>query len=95
MTLFLPPGLQRRRLIPAPLPDTSSLSRKPGAAGQWVDLPPLGGTLKEPFEIKVYEIDDVERLQKRKEGMGAEVRAELKIRTLRNDRKCASNRYPS
>ncbi|XP_041950372.1 kinesin-like protein KIF26A isoform X1 [Alosa sapidissima] len=65
-------GLQRRRLIPAPLPDTSSLSRKPGAAGQWVDLPPLGGTLKEPFEIKVYEIDDVERLQKRKEGMGAE-----------------------
>ncbi|KAL2082033.1 hypothetical protein ACEWY4_021851 [Coilia grayii] len=65
-------GLQRRRLIPAPLPDTSSLSRKPGTAGQWVDLPPLGGTLKEPFEIKVYEIDDVERLQKRKEGMGAE-----------------------
>lgn len=38
-----------------------------------MDLPPLGGTLKEPFEIKVYEIDDVERLQKRKEGMGAEV----------------------
>lgn len=60
-----PPGLQRRRLIPAPLPDTSSL----GAAGQWVDLPPLGGTIKEPFEIKVYEIDDVERLQRRKEGL--------------------------
>ncbi|CAM4693560.1 unnamed protein product [Leuciscus chuanchicus] len=58
-------GLQRRRLIPAPLPDTSSL----GAAGQWVDLPPLGGTIKEPFEIKVYEIDDVERLQRRKEGL--------------------------
>uniref|UniRef100_A0A8C1JVU3 Kinesin family member 26Aa n=1 Tax=Cyprinus carpio TaxID=7962 RepID=A0A8C1JVU3_CYPCA len=62
-------GLQRRRLIPAPLPDTSSLSRKVGAAGQWVDLPPLGGTMKEPFEIKVYEIDDVERLQRRKEGL--------------------------
>lgn len=64
-----PPGLQRRRLIPAPLPDTSSLGRKVGAAGQWVDLPPLGGTMKEPFEIKVYEIDDVERLQRRKEGL--------------------------
>jgi len=71
-----PPGLQRRRLIPAPLPDTSSLGRKVGAAGQWVDLPPLGGTIKEPFEIKVYEIDDVERLQRRKEGL-AEVRCDL------------------
>ncbi|KAM4633495.1 kinesin-like protein KIF26A [Polymixia lowei] len=64
-------GFQRRRLIPAPLPDASSLGRKAG--GQWVDLPPLGGSLKEPFEIKVYEIDDVERLQRRREGvMGAE-----------------------
>ncbi|XP_037605821.1 kinesin-like protein KIF26A isoform X1 [Sebastes umbrosus] len=58
-------GFVRRRLIPAPLPDTSSLGRKAG--GQWVDLPPLGGALKEPFEIKVYEIDDVERLQRRRE----------------------------
>ncbi|XP_051954786.1 kinesin-like protein KIF26A [Xyrauchen texanus] len=62
-------GLQRRRLIPAHLQDTSSLGRKVGAAGQWVDLPPLGGTMKEPFEIKVYEIDDMERLQRRKEGL--------------------------
>ncbi|XP_059353832.1 kinesin-like protein KIF26A [Carassius carassius] len=62
-------GLQRRRLIPAPLPDTSSLGRKVGAAAQWVDLPPLGGTMKEPFEIKVYQIDDVERLQRRKERL--------------------------
>ncbi|XP_026088744.1 kinesin-like protein KIF26A [Carassius auratus] len=62
-------GLQRRRLIPAPLPDTSSLGMKVGAAAQWVDLPPLGGTMKEPFEIKVYEIDDVERLQRRKERL--------------------------
>ncbi|KAK2855801.1 hypothetical protein Q5P01_004536 [Channa striata] len=58
-------GFLRRRLIPASLPDTCSLGRKAG--GQWVDLPPLGGTLKEPFEIKVYEIDDVERLQRRRE----------------------------
>uniref|UniRef100_A0A3B4XQH5 Kinesin family member 26A n=1 Tax=Seriola lalandi dorsalis TaxID=1841481 RepID=A0A3B4XQH5_SERLL len=58
-------GFLRRRLIPAPLPDPSSLARKVG--GQWVDVPPLGGTLKEPFEIKVYEIDDVERLQRRRE----------------------------
>ncbi|XP_062904133.1 kinesin-like protein KIF26A [Mobula hypostoma] len=58
-------GTQRRRLIPAPLPDTSSLGRKPtGTTGQWVDLPPLPGTLKESFEIKVYEIDDVELLQR-------------------------------
>uniref|UniRef100_A0A452FSV3 Kinesin family member 26A n=1 Tax=Capra hircus TaxID=9925 RepID=A0A452FSV3_CAPHI len=60
-------GLQRRRLIPAPLPDNAALGRKPSLPGQWVDLPPpLAGTLKEPFEIKVYEIDDVERLQRRR-----------------------------
>ncbi|XP_025754860.1 kinesin-like protein KIF26A isoform X5 [Oreochromis niloticus] len=64
-------GFLRRRLIPAPLPDTSSLGRKVGS--QWVDLPPLGGTLKEQFEIKVYEIDDVECVQRRKEAlMGSE-----------------------
>ncbi|XP_048218600.1 LOW QUALITY PROTEIN: kinesin-like protein KIF26A [Perognathus longimembris pacificus] len=58
-------GLQRRRLIPAPLPDAAALARKPSLPGQWVDLPPpLAGALKEPFEIKVYEIDDVERLQR-------------------------------
>ncbi|XP_077587603.1 kinesin-like protein KIF26A isoform X2 [Stigmatopora nigra] len=54
-------GFQRRRLIPAPLPESASLGKKVGTAGQWVDLPP---TLKEPFEIKVYEIDDVERLHR-------------------------------
>ncbi|KAM6915499.1 kinesin-like protein KIF26A [Xenentodon cancila] len=58
-------GFLRRRLIPAPLPDTSSLGRRVG--GQWVDRPPLGGALKEPFEIKVYEIDNVGHLQRRKE----------------------------
>ncbi|KAM4854101.1 LOW QUALITY PROTEIN: kinesin-like protein KIF26A [Thomomys bottae] len=61
-------GLQRRRLIPAPLPDTAALGRKPGLPGQWVDLPPpLAASLKEPFEIKVYEIDDVERLQRHRQ----------------------------
>ncbi|TKS86438.1 Kinesin-like protein KIF26A [Collichthys lucidus] len=60
-------GFQRRRLIPAPLPDTSSLGKKASTAGQWVDLPPMSGPLKEPFEIKVYEIDDVERLQRRRQ----------------------------
>ncbi|XP_069063360.1 kinesin-like protein KIF26A isoform X3 [Pleurodeles waltl] len=60
-------GLQRRRLVPAPLPETASLGRKPSTTGQWVDLPPLPGTLKEPFEIKVYEIDDVERLQRHRQ----------------------------
>ncbi|XP_029453918.1 kinesin-like protein KIF26A isoform X2 [Rhinatrema bivittatum] len=60
-------GLQRRRLIPAPLPETATLGRKASITGQWVDLPPLPGTLKEPFEIKVYEIDDVERLQRHRQ----------------------------
>ncbi|XP_071972011.1 kinesin-like protein KIF26A isoform X3 [Engystomops pustulosus] len=59
-------GLQRRRLIPAPLPEAATVGRKNNVTGQWVDLPPLPGTLKEPFEIKVYEIDDVERLQRHK-----------------------------
>ncbi|KAM4626035.1 kinesin-like protein KIF26A isoform 2-T2 [Polymixia lowei] len=65
-------GFQRRRLIPAPMPDTSSLGKKVGTAGQWVDLPPMSGPLKEPFEIKVYEIDDVERLQRRRQDEIAE-----------------------
>ncbi|XP_056151351.1 kinesin-like protein KIF26A [Lampris incognitus] len=65
-------GFQRRRLIPAPLPDTSSLGKKVGTTGQWVDLPPMSGPLKEPFEIKVYEIDDVERLQRRRQEETAE-----------------------
>ncbi|CAG5866402.1 unnamed protein product [Menidia menidia] len=65
-------GFQRRRLIPAPLPDTSSLGKKVGTTGQWVDLPPMSGPLKEPFEIKVYEIDDVERLQRRRQEESAE-----------------------
>lgn len=65
-------GFQRRRLIPAPLPDTSSLGKKVGAACQWVDLPPMSGALKEPFEIKVYEIDDVERLQRWRQEEPAE-----------------------
>uniref|UniRef100_A0A672ZLB8 Kinesin family member 26Aa n=1 Tax=Sphaeramia orbicularis TaxID=375764 RepID=A0A672ZLB8_9TELE len=63
-------GFLRRRLIPAPLPDPSTLGLRVG--GQWVDRPPLGGTLKEPFEIKVYEIDDVERVQRRRQAAEAE-----------------------
>ncbi|XP_077949969.1 kinesin-like protein KIF26A isoform X3 [Gasterosteus aculeatus] len=47
-------GFLRRRLIPAILLDASSPGRKRGA--QWVD---------QRFEIKVYEIDNVERLQRR------------------------------
>lgn len=66
-------GFQRRRLIPAPLPDTPSLGKKVGTAGQWVDLPPMSGPLKESFEIKVYEIDDVERLQRRRQEESTEV----------------------
>ena len=63
-------GSQRRRLIPALSLDTPSPVRKPtnSAGVRWVDGP-LRSTqrgLGEPFEIKVYEIDDVERLQRRR-----------------------------
>lgn len=67
LLFFFPGAFLRRRLIPAPLPDASSLGRK------WLDLPPLGSAVKEPFEIKVYEIDDMEHLQRVKE-VGSEVR---------------------
>lgn len=60
---------------------SSSSSSSPGAC--WVDGP-LGppassnlrgtGATAETFEIKVYEIDDVERLQKRKDKKGNKVR---------------------
>lgn len=59
---------------------SSSSSSSPGAC--WVDGP-LGpqassnlrgaGAAAETFEIKVYEIDDVERLQKRKDKKGGKV----------------------
>ncbi|XP_068454920.1 kinesin-like protein KIF26A [Clinocottus analis] len=64
-------GFLRRRLIPAALPVASALGR---GAGPWVDTPPMGGSLKKPFEIKVYEIDDLEHLQRRQElGAGSEL----------------------
>ncbi|XP_077024637.1 kinesin-like protein KIF26B isoform X2 [Tamandua tetradactyla] len=86
-------GSQRRRLIPALSLDTSSPVRKPahGAGVRWVDGP-LRSTqrgLGEPFEIKVYEIDDVERLQRRRGGNSKEVmcfNAKLKILEHRQQR---------
>ncbi|KAF0024036.1 hypothetical protein F2P81_024666 [Scophthalmus maximus] len=63
-------GFLRRRLIPAPLPDSSPL-------GQWAELAPLGG-LKETFEIKVYEIDVMELMQRRRsEVRGSEVKVDV------------------
>ncbi|XP_053463496.1 kinesin-like protein KIF26B isoform X2 [Nycticebus coucang] len=86
-------GSQRRRLIPALSLDTSSPVRKPATSSgvRWVDGP-LRGTqrgLGEPFEIKVYEIDDVERLQRRRGGTSKEVmcfNAKLKILEHRQQR---------
>ncbi|XP_037678449.1 kinesin-like protein KIF26B isoform X3 [Choloepus didactylus] len=86
-------GSQRRRLIPALSLDTPSPVRKPvnSAGVRWVDGP-LRSTqrgLGEPFEIKVYEIDDVERLQRRRGGSGKEVmcfNAKLKILEHRQQR---------
>uniref|UniRef100_A0A3B4Z5X4 Kinesin family member 26B n=1 Tax=Stegastes partitus TaxID=144197 RepID=A0A3B4Z5X4_9TELE len=81
-------GLQRRRLIPALTLDSSS---SPGAC--WVDGPlgpPAPSNLRsatattETFEIKVYEIDDVERLQKRRDKGGSKevVYVSAKLRLL-------------
>ncbi|XP_028652766.2 kinesin-like protein KIF26B [Erpetoichthys calabaricus] len=67
-------GSQRRRLIPALSLDATSPVRKPANSPsvRWVDGPlrPAQRGLTEPFEIKVYEIDDVERLQRRRRGVG-------------------------
>ncbi|XP_005374845.1 PREDICTED: kinesin-like protein KIF26B isoform X3 [Chinchilla lanigera] len=86
-------GSQRRRLIPALSLDTSSPMRKPATSTgvRWVDGP-LRSTqrgLGEPFEIKVYEIDDVERLQRRRGGTSKDVvcfNAKLKILEHRQQR---------
>ncbi|XP_029114230.1 kinesin-like protein KIF26B isoform X2 [Scleropages formosus] len=86
-------GSQRRRLIPALSLDTTSPVRKsivsPGV--RWVDGPlrPAQRGLAEPFEIKVYEIDDVERLQRRRGASNKEVvyfSAKLKILEHRQQR---------
>uniref|UniRef100_UPI00398F2684 kinesin-like protein KIF26B n=1 Tax=Pristiophorus japonicus TaxID=55135 RepID=UPI00398F2684 len=61
-------GSQRRRLLPSLSPDAASPARKPvnSSGVRWVDLRPVQRGMTEPFEIKVYEIDDVERLQRRR-----------------------------
>ncbi|XP_012606695.2 kinesin-like protein KIF26B [Microcebus murinus] len=86
-------GSQRRRLIPALSLDTSSPARKPASSAgvRWVDGPLRSAqrALGEPFEIKVYEIDDVERLQRRRGGSSKEVvcfNAKLKILEHRQQR---------
>ncbi|KAM6979848.1 kinesin-like protein KIF26B [Aplochiton taeniatus] len=80
-------GTQRHRLIPSLTSDSSSSpTRKPAASpsARWVDGPlgPAQRGATEPFEIKVYEIDDVERLQRRRERGskdGVPVSAKLKV----------------
>ncbi|XP_020644059.3 kinesin-like protein KIF26B isoform X1 [Pogona vitticeps] len=85
-------GSQRRRLIPALSLDTTSPVRKPTSpAVRWVDGPLRSAQrgMGEPFEIKVYEIDDVERLQRRRMGDNNEVicfNAKLKILEHRQQR---------
>uniref|UniRef100_A0A3B3UL99 Kinesin family member 26B n=1 Tax=Poecilia latipinna TaxID=48699 RepID=A0A3B3UL99_9TELE len=87
-------GLQRRRLIPALTLDSSS---SPGAC--WVDGPlgpPVSSNHRgvaastETIEIKVYEIDDVERLQKRRDKGGSKegvfVSARLRVLEHRQQR---------
>ncbi|XP_069464104.1 kinesin-like protein KIF26B [Ambystoma mexicanum] len=86
-------GSQRRRLIPALSLDATSPVRKPANSPgvRWVDGPLRNAQrgMGEPFEIKVYEIDDVERLQRRRLGDSKEVicfSAKLKILEHRQQR---------
>ncbi|KAJ8288681.1 hypothetical protein COCON_G00013400 [Conger conger] len=86
-------GSQRRRLIPTLSLETSFPVRKPiiSPGVRWVDGPlrPTQRTLAEPFEIKVYEIDDVERLQRRRGAGSKELvyfSARLKILEHRQQR---------
>ncbi|CAM5102190.1 unnamed protein product [Eretmochelys imbricata] len=86
-------GSQRRRLIPALSLDTTSPVRKPANSPgvRWVDGPLRSAQrgMGEPFEIKVYEIDDVERLQRRRGGESKELicfNAKLKILEHRQQR---------
>uniref|UniRef100_K7FCZ3 Kinesin family member 26B n=1 Tax=Pelodiscus sinensis TaxID=13735 RepID=K7FCZ3_PELSI len=86
-------GSQRRRLIPALSLDTTSPVRKPANSPgvRWVDGPLRSAQrgMGEPFEIKVYEIDDVERLQRRRGGDSKELicfNAKLKILEHRQQR---------
>ncbi|XP_053538536.1 kinesin-like protein KIF26B isoform X1 [Ictalurus punctatus] len=86
-------GTQRRRLIPNLTLDPTSPVRKPilSPGVRWVDgphRPPQRG-VAEPFEIKVYEIDDVERLQRRRSAGSKGVvyfSAKLKILEHRQQR---------
>nr|XP_013995448.1 unnamed protein product [Salmo salar] len=81
-------GTQRRRLIPSLTPDSSSPVRKPAISPgvRWVDGPlrPAPRGTSEPFEIKVYEIDDVERMQRREKGNKEVVYFSAKLKILEN-----------
>ncbi|XP_041418695.1 kinesin-like protein KIF26B [Xenopus laevis] len=80
-------GSQRRKLVPALSLDATSPVRKPtnSPGVRWVDGPMCNGQrgLGEPFEIKVYEIDDVERLHRHRSEDCKEVsRFNSKIKIL-------------
>ncbi|KAI1897845.1 hypothetical protein AGOR_G00087460 [Albula goreensis] len=77
---------QRRRVTPNPALETSSPVRKPISPGvRWVDGPlrPTQRGLADSFEIKVYEIDDVERLQRRR-GKKEVIYFSAKLKILEN-----------
>lgn len=81
LTLDSAPSSPSHRSSKQAITSSSSSSSSPGAC--WVDGPlgpPAPSNLRgaaatsETFEIKVYEIDDVERLQKRRDKAGNKVR---------------------
>ncbi|KAJ8290598.1 hypothetical protein GJAV_G00015090 [Gymnothorax javanicus] len=86
-------GSQRRRLIPTFSLEMSSPVRKPiiSHGVRWVDGPlhPAQRTMAEPFEIKVYEIDNVQHLRRRRGAGNKELMyfsARLKILEHRQQR---------
>ncbi|XP_066282681.1 kinesin-like protein KIF26B isoform X5 [Branchiostoma lanceolatum] len=59
-------GSRNRRMVPPRPSDSPSLSRKALGSPKWVDVCPGERPPHDAVELKVYEVDDIERLAKRR-----------------------------
>ncbi|XP_019642367.1 PREDICTED: kinesin-like protein KIF26A isoform X2 [Branchiostoma belcheri] len=59
-------GSRNRRMVPPRPSDSPSLSRKALGSPKWVDVRPGDRPQHDMVELKVYEVDDIERLAKRR-----------------------------
>ncbi|XP_078590135.1 kinesin-like protein KIF26B isoform X8 [Branchiostoma floridae x Branchiostoma japonicum] len=59
-------GSRNRRMVPPRPSDSPSLSRKALGSPKWVDVRPGDRPPHDTVELKVYEVDDIERLAKRR-----------------------------